>query len=199
MGHAQSPSCHDMRPILGRVELRMAAGEMVLAKESELSSPVGQVLGQKSEALKDRAVAETPRVLDELFVVAVAASQIGGKAIGYVLDAAADRGIIQYVDDRAVHVGYGHAGLMAPDDLRAKELPFIHVLQRKQRAVSILALLAHGPCRHHQDVLKDLLGQIPMLGRRTSPDICWREERGTRIQGSSRTRSDPIVSIDAAT
>jgi hypothetical protein len=89
---------------------------MVLAKAGELST-VGQALGQKPEALEDRAVAETRRVLDELLVVAIAASQIGGKAIGYVLDAAADRRVIQHVDDRAVHVGYGPTGLMAPDVL----------------------------------------------------------------------------------
>src|ERR1700691_4789993 len=105
-----------MRPILGRVELRMAATEMVLAKAGELST-VRQALGQKSESLEDGAIAETRHVLDELLVVAIVASQVGGKAIRYMLDAAADRGVIQHVDDRTVHVGYGHAGLMAPDAL----------------------------------------------------------------------------------
>ncbi len=160
----------------------MAAAEMALAKASELST-VRQALGQKSEALEDSAIAETRRVLDELLVVAIVASKVGGKAIRYMQDAAADRGVIQHVDDRAVHVGYGHAGLMVPDALRAKELPFVDVLQRKQRSVSLLALLAHGLCRHHHDVLEDLLGEIPMLGRRAPPDICGREERGDEHPG----------------
>ncbi len=77
---------------------------MMIAKAGEPST-VGQALGQKPEALEDGAVAEARRVLDELLLVAIAASQIDGKAIGYMLDAAADRRVIQHVDDRAVHVG----------------------------------------------------------------------------------------------
>src|SRR5665213_3266 len=165
-----------MRPILGGVEPRMAAAQMVLAKAGKLSTD-GQPLGQKTEALKDGAVAETHRVLDDLFVVAIAAPQIGGKAISYMLDAAAYRGVVEHIDDSAVHVGNGHAGLMAPDTLRAEELPFIDVLQREQRAMSLLSLLTHGLSRHHHHVFEDLLGEIPMLGRCAPADICRREER----------------------
>ena len=99
----------------------MAAAQMVPAKAGELSTD-GQALGQKTRRLKTAPLPETPRVLDELLVVAIVASQIGGKAIRYMLDAAADRGVVQHIDDRAVHVGNGHAGLMAPDALRAEEL-----------------------------------------------------------------------------
>ena len=84
---------------------------------------------------------------------------------------------------------------MAPDDLRAKEVLFIDVLQRKQRAVPLwrfwrTAVLSSRRC------LEYLLGEIPMLGRRITADIGWREQRGHENPGSSRTRSDPIVSIE---
>ena len=82
-------------------ELRVAATQVVLAEAGEFSSG-GQGLGQKPESFEDCAVTETHRVLDELLVVAVVASQIGAKAVGDVLDAAANGWVIHHVDNRAV-------------------------------------------------------------------------------------------------
>src|SRR3546814_1027126 len=72
---------------------------------------------------------------------------------------------------------------MPPDTLRAKEFPLIDVLQREQRAMPLLALLAHGLSRHHDDVLEDLLCEIPMLSGCAPAYICGREERGDEYPG----------------
>ena len=97
----------------------MPAAQMRLAKTTQ-SSTARKMLGQKPEALEDSTVAEAHRVVDELLVVAVVASQIGCEAVGYMLDATADRRVVEQVDDRTVHIGDGHSRLMAPDNLVPK-------------------------------------------------------------------------------
>ncbi len=98
----------------------MTATLMLLAKRAQFST-AGKALGEKPEALEDCTVAEAHRVIDELFVVAIIASQIGWEAVGYMLDAATDRRVVEHVDDRSMHVRDGNSRLMTPDILRADQ------------------------------------------------------------------------------
>ena len=81
----------------------MTAAEMLLAKPAQICT-TRKALGQKPEALEDSAVGEAHCVIDELFVVSIVASQVGCEAVGYMLDAATDRRVVEHVDDRSVHV-----------------------------------------------------------------------------------------------
>ena len=103
MRHAQAPFGHDERPILGRIELCMTAAQMLLAKPAQFCT-ARKAFDQKPEALEDSAVAEAHCVIDELFVVSIGASQVGCEAVGYMLDAATHRWVVEHVDDRSVHV-----------------------------------------------------------------------------------------------
>src|SRR5580704_1425647 len=82
--HAQSPFGYHVRALLRGVELRVATGQMTLAKASKLG-PVRYAFSEKSHALENGAIGKTHRVLDELLVVAIVAAQICGEAVGYVL------------------------------------------------------------------------------------------------------------------
>ena len=155
----------------------MTAAQMLFAKRAQFST-VRKALCEKPETLEDCTVAEAHRVIDELFVVAIIASQIGCEAVGYMLDPATDRRVVEHVDDRSMHVRDGNSRLMTPDILRAEDLPLVDVLQRKERTVPLLALLTHRLCGHHKDILEDLFGQVPVLGCRAASDVSRREECG---------------------
>ena len=71
----------------------MTAAQMLLAKTAQFST-ARKLLGQKPEALENSTVAEAQRVIDELLVVAIVASQVGYKAVGYMLDATTDRRVV---------------------------------------------------------------------------------------------------------
>ena len=116
-----------MRPVLVGVKFRVAAAQVALAEESK-SGALGEALCNKSESFEDRSIAETRRIVDELFIVSIVASKIADQAVLHMLNAATDGGIIEHVDGRAMDVGYRHPRLMAPDALRAKHLPLVDVL-----------------------------------------------------------------------
>ena len=155
----------------------MTAAQMLLTKTAQFST-ARKMLGQKPEALEYSTVAEAHRVIDELLVIAIVASQIGCEAVGYMLDATADCRVVEHVDNRTVRVGNGHSSLMAPDILRAEDLPLIDVLQRKECSVPLLTFLTHGLCGHQEDILEDLFGQVPVLGCCAASDVGWCEECG---------------------
>ena len=81
----------------------MTTAQMLLTKPTQFCT-ARKALGQKPEALEDSAVAEAHCVIDELFVVLIVASQVGCEAVGYMLDAATDRRVVEHVDDRSVNV-----------------------------------------------------------------------------------------------
>lgn len=101
--HAQPPFCHDECSILIRIELCITAAQMLLAKTAQFCT-AREAFGEKPETLEDSTIAEFHCVFDELLVAAIFASQIGCEAIRYMPDAAADRWVIEHVDDRSVHV-----------------------------------------------------------------------------------------------
>ncbi|MCY4346451.1 MAG: hypothetical protein OXC17_06600 [Aestuariivita sp.] len=157
----------------------MAAAQMWLAKTSQIGA-TGNMLGEKSEAFEDSAVAEVHCVFHKLFVIAIIAPQIGCEAVGYMLDVATDRRVVEHVDDRSMYVGDRYPRPMVPDILRGEDLPLINVLQREGRAVPLLVLLTRGLRAHHEDVLEYLFGQVPVLGCRSTPDVGRRKERGNK-------------------
>ena len=153
----QAPNCHVAPPTMGGMELRLAAAWTLVAKRTQFST-IRNALGRRPEALEDSAIAEAHCVIDEFFVVPIVAFRIGCEALGYMRDAANDRRVVEHVDDRSMHVGDGHLRLMPPDILRAEDLSIVDVLPRKERALSLLALLTHRLCGHHEDIFGDLFG-----------------------------------------
>ena len=93
-----------------------------------------------------------------------------------MLDAAANGGIVENIDDRAVHIGNGNPGLAAPYRLGAEDQFFADVPEGKHRALALDGLFPDGSGREHDDVPKDLLGEVPMLGGCSPADIGWNKQ-----------------------
>src|SRR5690606_22261963 len=128
-GHAQSPLRHDVLAFLRGIEFGVSTADMLPAALGE-SISIWLPFGQKSQAFESRSVAQTFRVPYEHSFVTIVAAQVVGKAVGDVVDATADRRVVEHVDNRAVHVRYRNARTVAPDVPCAEELSFVDMLQR---------------------------------------------------------------------
>jgi len=81
----------------------MTAAQMPLTETAQFGT-VREAFRDKSEALEDCAIAENHGIFDESVVISIVALQIACKAVGHMLNAAADCRVVEYVDDGAVHV-----------------------------------------------------------------------------------------------
>lgn len=134
--------------------------------------PWRKALCEKAEPLEDCAVSEAVTIGQEDLIIALAMRKVDGKTVGNVLDTAAEGWVTEHIDDRAVEVRDGDLCAPAPDGLRAEEVASIDVLERERRALTLLRLLPHRTGGEGNDVTKDLLGEVPVLGGAAASDVC---------------------------
>lgn len=94
------------------------------------------------------------------------------------MNAAAEHGIVEHVDHRAVDVGDWNLGVMPPDWLGTKNLVGGEMLQGKVETLPFLVLLTNGLTGDDDNILEDLLRKVPMLGSGSAGDISRAEQRG---------------------
>ncbi len=160
----------------GWVEFCDACREMFEAGRCEAGGLAG-AFGQKAEPLEYRAIPEPRGIADQLLVVAVGMREIGGKAIRDVLEASPYVGLAEHVDNRAGNIGDQDAAVLAPDSLGSEDFFSANMAQRESRAVALLAPLPERLRRHDDNVIENLLRQVPVFRRRAAADIAGRKER----------------------
>ena len=185
---AQPPAVYGNRAWQRRVENRVAGGEPRSARVGQRRLAVQ--LREEAETLEDGAVAEALGVADEGFVKAAAVGEVGGHAVGDVLAASADCGIVEEVDDGTLDVGQRDAGTVAPHALRPEQLARVDVVQDERRAVMGSVFGADGAGGHDDDGKEQLLGEVPVFGSRPAADVRRREEGGDQHPG---VVEDPVA------
>src|SRR4029078_7424177 len=96
-----------------------------------------------AQTLEHGAVSEPVGIFDQPGVVAVLALEKFGEAIGDMLDAAAERRVVEQIDDRAFKIGNEHLAPSAPEGFRAEYPLRCDVFDGKDRAVVDAAFAAH--------------------------------------------------------
>jgi hypothetical protein len=113
---------------------------------------------EEAKPLEDGAIAELVRVFDQLLIAAVGSFEVRIEAIRHLVNAAAERGTIEHVDDRPVNIRDQNLGVVTPDRFGAEDLFRLRVLQREVEAPPFLVPLADGLSRDNHDVFENLLG-----------------------------------------
>lgn len=145
----------------------------MLRKRAFIIVPVGQ----EAEAFENGSIPELVCVFDQFLVAAISSFEIGAQTVGDLLDAAAQGGIVEHIDDGPVYIRNRHLSVMPPDGLGTEDLLRLHMFERKIKAMPLLLLRTDGLTSDHNDVFEYLLGKVPMLGSGTASDIGWREKR----------------------
>jgi hypothetical protein len=137
------PGSHQLRAIEGGVKTSIPCGEPFAAGFSQ-GCIVKAGRSEIAEPFKDRAVAELFRIADQKIAVDVLTGGIGGDAIDHMIDTAADRGIVEKVDQRARSIRNSDLHRAAPESLEAEEFCRSDMLQMEGDALR-LDLLSRDP------------------------------------------------------
>ena len=84
---------------------------------------------KEAKPLEHGAVAELIAIFDQLLIVAVCAFEVHIEAIRDMLNAAAERRVVEHVDDCPVNIGDRHLGVVTPDWLCAEDFFGLQVLR----------------------------------------------------------------------
>ena len=153
-----------------RIKCDVSLGEPVAARLDKTVLFHGS-LGEETEPLEDRAVPKPISVGQDLAVVTLGVEKVDSKTVGNMLDATAQFGIVENVNNRPVKIGNRDPASSPPEGPDTEYFPRIDVLQLEWRAVSDLRLRADGLCSEDNDVTKDLFGKVPMLSSSTAADV----------------------------
>lgn len=81
----------------------MACAHPRLTKRHQFD-PGALTFGKESKSLEHSPIAEALGILDKFLIGAISALQVSVQAIGNMLNAAAESGIVQHVDNCAVYI-----------------------------------------------------------------------------------------------
>ena len=136
----------------------------------------GQSFGEEAEPLEHRAVAKLVGDIQKFAARCIFAFEIRRKAIRDMTDAAADRRIIEHVDDRLRRTADIDPDRSAPDRAHGEQHFRPDMLEGEGNALDRLFLLAYRPRREHAGAAEQLLGQAPMFGGAPSADAGGAEQ-----------------------
>ena len=116
-------------------------------------------------------IAELNRVPDEEVAIEVAGRQVGGKAVGDMIDAASSIRHREHVNQRARSVGDVDSCGASPDRLKPVETLIACVVDEKNDALGCRALMRDTAGCKDERLVEELLGEIPVMGRRPASDV----------------------------
>src|SRR5262249_17221814 len=140
-------------------------------------------LGQKSEPLENRTIAEAIGVGDQLLRVSIFSTEITGQTISDVTNFFAHGWIVEEIDHGAMHIGDKNLGSTSPHWTSPEEQFLANVVNRERHGLEGLLRLANWPCGVDEDRPKELLRQVPVLRGTGTANV-----RGTKKLRDERSR-----------
>src|SRR5262249_5135365 len=88
-----------------------------------------------------------------------------------------------HIDEGACGIGYGNFNGTTPECFQSENALGIYVLQLESCPLRRYSLLGNTACGKDESLIKELLGEFPMVGGRPSADVGLTEECGNEYPG----------------